>query len=135
MDRGDQVRAVLARLVDGKTRWGAAVVSRDGMTVAARMARAVSDDSFSAMAAAMLGAAESAMQEWSDDRPQRATVEGKTVRLTAVSLDNDFFLAVLAPVGASPASSAIEVDAAAARLRAVLREPTVIFQETQETRR
>lgn len=126
MDRAAAIRSVLDSLVDGRNRLGAALVSRDGIVAASRMARPVSDESFSAMTAAMLGAAEAAMAEWSDDRPRRATVEGGRVRLQAQTVDDDFFLATVAPVAsAAEGAPAIEVDAALAKLRGLLRAQVV----------
>lgn len=124
-DRAAQVREVLASLVDGRHRLGAALVSRDGIVAASRMARPVSEETFAAMAAAMLGAAEGAMAEWADDRPRRATVEGSRLRVQAQAIDDAFFLATASPAGAEGVAPAIEVDAAVARLRTLLRPQVV----------
>src|SRR5688572_13766962 len=97
-ERAARMNQILGVLVDGKTRLGAAVVTRDGLPVASLASLPVSDDSFSAMTAALLGAAEAAMQEWADDRPERATIDGHGLRLEVVGLDNDFFLAVASPL-------------------------------------
>ena len=130
-DRGDQIRAVLAKLVDGKSRLGAAVVSRDGIPVASQMARPASEDSFAAMAAAVLGAAEGAIQEWAEDRPQHLTAEGAKVRIVLQGLDNDFFLAVVSPASANPnLTASMEIDAAAGRIRTILKQELVVFHET-----
>lgn len=118
--RPAQIRQLLEALVDGKRILGAAVVSRDGLPVQSRMTRPVSEETFCAMAAALLGAAEAALQEWADERPQRATVEGPTLRLSIEGLDADFILAVVAPPQAAPLP---EVGKAAAELRALLKGP------------
>jgi predicted regulator of Ras-like GTPase activity (Roadblock/LC7/MglB family) len=121
VERSDQIRQILGHLVDGRDRWGAAVVSRDGIAVATHMTRPVSEETFSAMSAALIAAAEGAMREFADDRPRRATVEGLGIRLSIEGLDNDFFLAVATPMAPNPIMShALEIDAAATRLRAVL---------------
>lgn len=131
-ERAEQIRTVLSRLVDGRALWGASVVSRDGIAVASQMARPVSDDSFSAMTAAMLGAAEGALMEWADERPQRATIDCKSVRLTVQVLDDDFVLAVVSPIGLSASITPnIEIDAAAVRLRGILHGTRPVLAQVQ----
>jgi predicted regulator of Ras-like GTPase activity (Roadblock/LC7/MglB family) len=118
-DRPARIRQLLAGLVDGKRVVGAAVVSRDGLPVQSQMTRPVSEETFCAMAAALLGAAEGALQEWADERPQRATAESAAFRLTLESLDADFILAVVAPGG--EAVPLPEVGKAAGELRTLLK--------------
>lgn len=121
-DKAQMLRQILAKLVDGRDRWGASVMSRDGISVASQMTRPVSEESFGAMCAAAMGAAEGAMLEWSDDRPRHATIEGANVRLSLHALDADFLLAVATPMTSNPVQShVLEIDAAATRLRAVLK--------------
>jgi predicted regulator of Ras-like GTPase activity (Roadblock/LC7/MglB family) len=123
-ERAEQVRQILHHLIDGRDRWGASLVSRDGIVASSQMSRPVSEDSFSAMAAAALGAAEGAMSEWADDRPRHATFEGLQVRLTLEAIDNDFFLAVATPLTSNPIQTqALEIEAAATRLRNILKTP------------
>ncbi len=122
-DRAAQLAQILTGLVDGRTRFGAAVVTRDGLPVVSKMTRPVSEDSFSAMAAALLGAAEGALQEFADDRPQTAVVEGKSLRLTLAGLDGDFVLAMVGP--ASMQMPAGDTERVAAQLRAVLKQTVV----------
>jgi predicted regulator of Ras-like GTPase activity (Roadblock/LC7/MglB family) len=118
-DRPARIHNALVGLVDGKRILGAAVVSRDGLPVQSHMTRPVSEESFCAMTAALLGAAEAALQEWSDERPRRAMAEGPTLRLSLEGLDADFILAVVAPTveAASPA----QVEKTAAELRVLLK--------------
>lgn len=118
-DRPARVRQLLAGLVDGKRILGAAVVSRDGLPVQSHMARPVSEESFCAMAAALLGAAEGALQEWTEERPQRAMAESPTLRMTLEGLDADFILAAVAPIAA--AATLPDIAKAAAELRALLK--------------
>src|SRR5207248_1203848 len=97
-ERLDRMRQVLGVLVDdGKTHLGAAVVTRDGLPVLSLATRPVSDDSFGAMTAALLGAAEAALQEWAQDRPQVAVIQGGQLDLMVCGLDEEFILAVVTP--------------------------------------
>lgn len=120
MERATELRNALSGIVEGRQNWGAAVVTRDGIAVATRTTRSVSEDSFAAMVAAMLGAADAAMVEWADDQSVRATVEGRSVRITVQALDRDFLLAVAGAPGAPDAATTIANDAAAAQLRDIL---------------
>ena len=119
-DRAERIRQILARLVDGKRRLGAAVVGRDGQPIVSKLNRPANEESFGAMTAAIIGAAEAALQEWSDDRPQRVTVEGRAVDILIQGLDADSILAVTAVSGQGLARP--EVDGAAIEIGAVLAE-------------
>lgn len=120
-DRRGAAQAALDQLVGPAGCLGAALVSRDGLPVLSRMNRPVQEESFSAMVAAFLGAAEAAWQEWGEDRPQRAFLEGSTLRMAVVGLDGEHILAAAAPVPGDAASFARAVESAAQALRQALR--------------
>ncbi|HLF16938.1 MAG TPA: roadblock/LC7 domain-containing protein [Candidatus Thermoplasmatota archaeon] len=120
-DARSSVQASLERRV-GPTGWlGAALVSRDGLPVMRAFSRPVNEETFSAMVAAMMGAAEAAWAEWGEDRPQRALLEGAKLRLAVLGLDTEYILAVAAPVKGEGAAFLKDVDAAAAELRTLLK--------------
>jgi predicted regulator of Ras-like GTPase activity (Roadblock/LC7/MglB family) len=126
-DRATRIREVLDRLIG--ERWGAALVSRDGIPVSYRTAKSVSLDSFGAMTAALLGAADGALQEFSADRPLQAVVAGREARLELRALDSDFFLAVIEPAGRRGPAPAMELDAAVKKLQDILAENVIFLEE------
>lgn len=81
------------RRVDGVE--GSALVSRDGITVVADLPPSYDRDTFSAMTAAMLGAAETAMVEIGRGMPDRVVVETKNSRILAMGLTAELMLVVL----------------------------------------
>ena len=120
MERAAAVRQILVSLADGTRCLGAAVAARDGVPAVDVMTRPASAESFCAMAAAALGAAEGAIQEWADERPESATVDAGKLRLLVRALDARYILVLMA---ALPGPSAMEVDLAVSRLKAILAAP------------
>ena len=92
-------------------------MTRDGLPVISIMTRPVGAESFGAMAAALLGAGEAAMQEWSEGRPDSAQIESAELHLDVIGLDADFLLAVMAP---AQSKAGADLDVATARLRGIL---------------
>jgi predicted regulator of Ras-like GTPase activity (Roadblock/LC7/MglB family) len=99
---------------------GAGVVGRDGLPILLKVQRPVQEETFSAMAAAMLGAAEAALLEFGASEPATITVEAGRIRLVLAGLDDQHLLVVAAPVGPQGARVQQGVDAIRTRLRTVL---------------
>jgi predicted regulator of Ras-like GTPase activity (Roadblock/LC7/MglB family) len=99
---------------------GAGVVGRDGLPVLLKASRPVQEETFSAMAAAMLGAAEAALLELGAGEPATVTVEAGPVRLVLAGLDDRHLLVVAAPSGPAGARVQAGLEAARGRLRAAL---------------
>ena len=116
-----QAQAALDRMVGPDGLVGAALVSRDGLPVMSRFDRPVNEESFSAMVAALLGAAEAAWQEWGEDRPHRAILEGDKLRLAIVGLDAEYLLAVAGRAPSDFVAFGKAVDAAAREMRTLLK--------------
>ena len=99
---------------------GAGVVGRDGLPILLKVSRPVQEETFSAMAAAMLGAAEAALLEFGASDPALISVESGRMRLVLAGLDDQHLLVVACPSGPQGAKVQAGVEAARTRLRAVL---------------
>lgn len=93
--KGEELLKALQDLRNVEGVEGSALVSRDGITVAADLPPSYDRDTFSAMTAAMLGAAETAMVEIGRGIPERVVVETKNSRILTVGVNADLMLVVL----------------------------------------
>jgi predicted regulator of Ras-like GTPase activity (Roadblock/LC7/MglB family) len=118
-DARAQAQALLDEIV-GRGAVGAGLVGRDGLPVLLRFPRPVQEETFSAMAAALLGAAEAALLELGEQGAAQASIEAGKVRLVVTGIDDTHLLVVAAPLGFDLAKLASAVDAARDRLRAVV---------------
>ncbi|MEA3137581.1 MAG: Roadblock/LC7 domain [Thermoplasmata archaeon] len=114
-----QAQAVLDDLV-GRGALGAGLVGRDGLPVLLRFPRPVQEETFSAMTAALLGAAEAALLELAEQAAAVATVEAGRVRLFVSGLDETHLLVVAAPVGLDASKLGAAIDAARGKLRTLI---------------
>lgn len=114
-----QAQAALDELVAAGA-LGAGVVGRDGLPILLKVSRPVQEETFSAMAAAMLGAAEAALLEFGASEPATITVEAGRIRLVLAGLDDQHLLVVAAPSGPQGSRVQSGVDAVRTRLRSVL---------------
>ena len=119
-DTRGQAEAVLDSLV-GKGVLGAGIVGRDGLPILLRFPRPVQEETFSAMTAALLGAAEAALLELAEQGSATVTVEAGGTRLAVAGLDDVHLLVVAAPAGLDAARLASSVAEGARSLQAVLR--------------
>lgn len=117
-DVRDQAQASLDELL-AKGASGAGLVGRDGLPILLRFPR-VQEETFSAMAAALLGAAEAALLELAEPASALATIEAGKVRLSVSGLDDTHLLVVAAPTALDAGKLAAAVDAARTRLRTIL---------------
>jgi predicted regulator of Ras-like GTPase activity (Roadblock/LC7/MglB family) len=99
----EQLKTVLGqlRLVQGVE--GSILLSRDGITVVHDLPPAYDRDTFSAMSAAMLAAAETAMIEIGRGTPDKVTLENKTTKIVSTGVTGEMMLVVLMAAGADAA--------------------------------
>ena len=114
-----QAEAVLDELV-GRGAIGAGLIGRDGLPILLKFPRPVQEETFSAMAAALLGASEAALLEMAEQSPVTAVLEAGRIRLLVSGLDDTHLLVVAAPLGLDSAKLGTAIDAARTRLRTVL---------------
>lgn len=118
-DQRGQAQAALDALTAGGL-LGAGLVSRDGLPVLMRFKRSIQEETFSAMSAAMLGAAEAALHELANPGPASALVETAEVRLYIAGID-DVHLLVAAAASAMDGSKLRSLaEPCAAQLRKIL---------------
>ncbi len=72
-----------------------AIVSRDGLLIAADISSSVNADAFAAMSATMLGAAETAMSELGKGTPDRVVVESPSGKIVAMGAGEKALLVVM----------------------------------------
>jgi predicted regulator of Ras-like GTPase activity (Roadblock/LC7/MglB family) len=118
-DARQQAQTVLDELV-GRGALGAGLVGRDGLPVLLRFPSPVQEETFSAMAAALLGAAEAALLELAEQATAVATVEAGKLRLVVSGLDETHLLVVAAPAGMDPGKLGPAIEAARSRLRPII---------------
>jgi len=118
-DARAQAQAALEEMVS-QGLLGAGLVGRDGLPILLRFPRPVQEETFSAMAAALFGAAEAAMLEVAEQGPATATIDAGKVRLLVTGLDDTHLLVLAAPAATEPAKLAATAASGRARLRSVL---------------
>lgn len=97
-----------------------AAASRDGLLIRAIMQQKQYSESFAAMSAAMLGAAETATTELGKGVPDRIIVESERGRLIVVGAGNKALLIILADPQAGLGLILLELEKAAKKLREIL---------------
>ncbi|HET7900682.1 MAG TPA: roadblock/LC7 domain-containing protein [Candidatus Nanopelagicales bacterium] len=100
----------------------AAVVSFDGLAMAARLPRGMDEDRMAAMSAALLSLGEKAAQGLGRGDLSQVYVEGETGTVFLVSCDDEAVLVAVAAAGAKAGLMLFEVRRASAAIGAVLRE-------------
>lgn len=112
-DRQARLQPLLDRLLDEDGLQGAVLVSRDGFCMMNRIPRLPGADTFSAMSATLIGAADAAFGELGEDRVSGVLVETPKSRMAVVNVTREMVLVVLAA-----REDAQERDAAALMERA-----------------
>lgn len=113
----DRIEALLAS--DGVL--AAAVVSRDGICLESGAKRPFGIETFSAMVATAMGAAETAIFEVGGKVVKKMEVEGDAGRLVLVGATDELLLVVLVSPGTSASSIGARLDEAARGLAEVAR--------------
>lgn len=95
-DRQQALRGVLESISTERDVVGAALVSRDGIPVLDYFKRPLHKETFSAMSATLLGAAEVALAEVNAGPPLRIVAEAADLKMVIVGVKPDLILVVLA---------------------------------------
>lgn len=99
-DRQQALRGVLEQIAADPQAIGAALVSRDGIPILDHFKRPFHKETFSAMSATLLGAAEVALAEVRAGPPLRIVAEAADIKMVIVGIKPDFILVVLAETSA-----------------------------------
>ena len=92
----DRASAALDALL-AKGLVGAGLVGRDGLPLLFRFTRPVPQETFAAMTAALVGAAEAALQEIGQSGGGAVTAEAGSLRMAAAGVDDQHILVLVAP--------------------------------------
>jgi len=96
---------------------GAAVITRDGLPIASDLKEDIDGDVLAAMAATMIGAAETAVQELKRKSPERIIVESQDAKLIVVGVDEQTILASILSQDAKLGMILLEMKKAVASIR------------------
>ncbi len=119
-DAIELVDKVLADLKKSGGVEACAAVSRDGLLIRSNMQKEQFAESFAAMSATMLGAAETASTELGKGVPNRVIVESEMGRLIAVGAGNKALLVVIVSSETGLGLILLELDKAAKKLKELL---------------
>ncbi len=97
-----------------------AIVSRDGLLIAADISQNVNADAFAAMTATMLGAAETATSELGKGIPDRVIVEGKEGKIIATGAGPKALLVVMTNPRANLGLVLLEMGKASEKIKELL---------------
>lgn len=97
-----------------------AVVSRDGLLMAGNISSDIRAETFAAMSATMLGAAETAISELNKGVPTRVIVETPTGKIVATGAGPKALLVMMVQANAGLGLILVEMDKAADKVKAVL---------------
>lgn len=118
------IAGALARTLSTLAKAGmesSAVVSRDGIMIASDLSMPEEEkETFAAMSAAMLGAAETAVSEMRQGVPRRVIVETGGRQIVAVGAGPKAFL-VTVFYGVEPSKAMASIEAAAAEIKGILK--------------
>ncbi len=97
-----------------------AIVSRDGLLIAADISHNVNAEAFAAMTATMLGAAETATSELGKGIPDRVIVEGKEGKIIATGAGPKALLVVMTSPRANLGLVLLEMGRASEKIKELL---------------
>lgn len=97
-----------------------AVVSRDGLLMASNIPTGFRAETFAAMSATMLGAAETAISEFKKGTAERVIAESKETKIIACGAGTDAVLVVMARPTAGLGLVLVEMDKAAKKIGSIL---------------
>ena len=119
-DTIDMIDKILADLKKAGGVETCAAVSRDGLLIRALMQKEQFAESFAAMSATMLGAAETAAVELGKGIPHRVIVESEQGRLIAVGAGPKALLIVIVNSDMGLGLILLELEKAAAKLKEIM---------------
>ncbi len=118
------VKEMLEKVLDGLRSVGdieaSAIVSRDGLLMASDIATGINAETFAAMSATMLGAAETAAAELGRGLPDRIIVESEETKLIAIGTGPKALLVVMTSPEAGLGLILIELGKAADKIKMIL---------------
>ncbi|MDP6627616.1 MAG: roadblock/LC7 domain-containing protein [Methanopyri archaeon] len=118
------VKGMLEKVLDDLRSVGdieaSAIVSRDGLLMASDMATGINAETFAAMSATMLGAAETAASELGRGLPDRVIVESEETKLIAIGTGPKALLVVMTSPEAGLGLILIELGKAADKIKMIL---------------
>jgi predicted regulator of Ras-like GTPase activity (Roadblock/LC7/MglB family) len=116
-----RLKAILARLKEAGIE-SSAVVTRDGVVIASDMPGSTEEnEAFAAMAAAMLGAAETATSELRQGVPRRVIMEIGDRRIVEVGAGPKALIVASIAPGAQFAKAMLEIDRAIHEIRGIVK--------------
>ncbi len=116
----ERLEGVLKELKDVGDIEASAIVSRDGLLIAADISRSVNAEAFAAMTATMLGAAETATSELGKGIPDRVIVEGKEGKIIATGAGPKALLVVMTTPKANLGLVLLEMSKASEKVKELL---------------
>jgi predicted regulator of Ras-like GTPase activity (Roadblock/LC7/MglB family) len=120
-DTIELIDKILAELKKAGGVEACAAVSRDGLLIRSSLNKEQFAESFAAMSATMLGAAETASSELRKGVPNRVIVESSEGRLIAVGAGPKALLVIIASHDAGLGLMLLELDKAAIELKELLK--------------
>lgn len=111
-----KLEAVLGELLKHAGTRGAALVSRDGLTVKVAGRQEMNRETFSAMTATLVGAAEIALSEVDAGKPRHVMARTSSVTLVLVGATIDLLLVVIADAEADTVALCERAEKAAAHV-------------------
>ena len=120
IDKQARLESLLEQLAKEPGVLGAALVSRDGLAVRASGKLALSRETFSAMTATFMGAAEIALAELDGGRMQNIVASTDRVKLIVLGATRDLLLVVCTQTDVSHEQILPRVEAAAQNLATVV---------------
>lgn len=120
MDRQERLVGLLHDLLKQPGVLGAALVSRDGLSVKTVGTVEMNRETFSAMSATLVGAAEIALAEIDGGKPRSIVCHADRVRLVLVGATHDLLLVAYAKQDASLDALVPRLEAAAGNVAAIV---------------
>ncbi len=99
---------------------GSAIITRDGLLIASDVDSSIHAETFAAMSATMLGAAETATSELKKGAPDRVIVESKDGKIIAGGAGEKALLVVMTSTEAGLGLILVEMNKAAEKIEKVL---------------
>lgn len=97
-----------------------AVVSRDGLLMASNISSDIHADTFAAMAATMLGAAETAVTELEKGNVERVIAESKEIKIITSGASENVLLVLMARPSAALGLILVEMDKAVKKIGRIM---------------
>ena len=116
----EQLEKILKDLKAAGDIEASAIVSRDGLLIAADISQNVNAEAFAAMTATMLGAAETATSELGKGIPDRVIVEGKEGKIIATGAGPKALLVVMTTSRANLGLVLLEMSKASEKVKELL---------------